>query len=112
MTRWNLPLVTRHRVADAALVTALERDLDRGEAETIALAIQLGADLVLLEEHDGRRAAQRLGLRVTGVVGVLLAAKQGALLPAIGPQLDRLRRAGFHLSDAVCRHALSLVGED
>src|SRR6266536_3132436 len=50
----------------------LAATLDPGEAEAIALALELSADLILLDERDGRRAAERAGLRVTGVVGVLL----------------------------------------
>jgi len=56
--------VEQHAVHDQALVTALRRDLDRGEAESIALALELGADLVLMDEREGRRAAQRLGLQL------------------------------------------------
>jgi predicted nucleic acid-binding protein len=67
--------IERHTAKNQALVTALRRDLDRGEAETIALALELGADLVLLDEREGRHAAQRLELRVAGVVGILLEAK-------------------------------------
>lgn len=47
-------------------VAVLQRDLDRGEAETIALALEMGADLVLLDEREGRHMAQRLGLEVIG----------------------------------------------
>jgi len=52
------------------------RDLDRGEAETLALAVEQGAELVLMDERDGRRFAQRLGLRPLRVVGILLEAKK------------------------------------
>ena len=61
--------IKRSRVRNRSLVVSLQRDLDRGEAETIALALEKKADLVLLDEKEGRRAAVRLGLRVTGVVG-------------------------------------------
>ena len=67
--------VERYTVQNQPLVTTLRRDLDRGEAETITLALELGADLVLLDEREGRHAAQRLELRVAGVVGILLEAK-------------------------------------
>jgi len=53
----------------------LASTLDPGEAEAIALALELSADLILLDERDGRSAAERAGLRVTGVLGVLLRAK-------------------------------------
>lgn len=55
-------------------------DLDRGEAEVIALAQERDADLVIIDERLGRRHARRLGLHVTGVLGVLLKAKQSGYL--------------------------------
>jgi hypothetical protein len=104
--------IERHTVQNQALVTALRRDLDRGEAETIALALELGADLVLLDEREGRHAAQRLELRVAGVVGILLEAKSRSAVDAIRPHLDALRhKAGFYLSEPVYRAALSLADE-
>jgi uncharacterized protein len=104
--------IERHEVKNQALVTALQRDLDRGEAESIALALELGANLVLLDEKEGRRAAKRLGLRVVGVVGVLLEAKAGRAVDALRPHLDALRQtAGFYLSKSLYHHALMLAGE-
>jgi predicted nucleic acid-binding protein len=86
--------------------------LDLGEAETIALALELDADLVLLDEKEGQHAAQRLGLRVLGVVGILLEAKANSNINAVRPLLDALRQtAGFYLSTPVYKHALSLAGE-
>jgi predicted nucleic acid-binding protein len=104
--------IERHAVQNRPLVRALQRDLDRGEAETIALALELEADLVLLDEREGRRAAKRLELRVLGVAGILLEAKAGGEIKAVRPHLDGLRQtAGFYLSDSVYAHALSLAGE-
>jgi uncharacterized protein len=105
--------VRRSRVRNRSLVVSLQRDLDPGEAETIALALEKKADLVLLDEKEGRRAATRLGLRVTGVVGVLLDAKAQSYLRIVQPLLDRLRsEAGFYISDGLYRTALKLAGED
>jgi predicted nucleic acid-binding protein len=104
--------IVRHRVSNQALVTALERDLDRGEAEAIALAVELNADLLLIDEKEGRRAAQRLGLRVTGVIGLLVEAKSQAKISQIRPRLDRLRYdAGFFITDSLYSLALDLAGE-
>jgi predicted nucleic acid-binding protein len=102
----------RHTVQNQALVTALRGDLDRGAAETIALALELGADLTLLDEREGRHAAQRLGLRVVGVVGILLEAKANGKIDAIRPHLRALRQtAGFYLGEPLYQRALSLAGE-
>jgi predicted nucleic acid-binding protein len=104
--------IERHAVQNQALVTALRRDLDRGEAETIALALELGADLVLLDEREGRHAAQRLELRVAGIVGILLEARSRGSVDTIRPHLDALRhKAGFYLAEQVYHSALALAGE-
>jgi len=47
-------------VEDQALVRVLQRDLDRGEAEAIALAVQVKANWTLLDEREGRRVAKSL----------------------------------------------------
>ena len=54
----NASWVERRAVGNQELVVAFERDLDRGEAEAIALAVEMSADLILLDEHEGRRIAQ------------------------------------------------------
>jgi len=74
--------------------------------------LELGAHLVLLDEQEGRHAAQRLELRVAGVVGVLLEAKSQSAVGAIRPHLDALRhKAGFYLAEGVYHSALALAGE-
>lgn len=99
-------------VQNQALVTVLQRDLDLGESESIALALELQADFILLDEREGRRAAQRLGLNIIGVLGVLLEAKKRGYVTAVHPLMDALRQtAGFYLSNAVYRHVLDLAGE-
>ncbi len=102
-----------HAISDKVLADALRLDLDRGEAETIVLALELGADLVLLDELAGRHAAQHLGLKVMGVAGLLLRAKALGSVKAIHPLLDRLReQAGFYLSQPVYERILGLADED
>ena len=49
----------------------LPGSLHRGEKEAIGLARKLAADYVILDDRDGRRVAQDLGLNVTGTLGVL-----------------------------------------
>jgi predicted nucleic acid-binding protein len=104
--------VRRHTVNNVTAVQVLLDDLDRGEAESIVLAIELGADALLLDEADGRHHAQRLGLRVVGVIGTLMAGKRAGLTMLLQPHLDALRSvAGFYISDALYRFALEAAGE-
>ncbi len=104
--------VVRHIAQNQTLVTALMRDLDRGEAESIALALELDAELTLLDEKEGQHAAQRLGLRVIGVAGVLLEAKANGAVDKVRPHLDALRQiAGFYVSEPLYQAVLALAGE-
>jgi predicted nucleic acid-binding protein len=101
-----------HCIHNQLLSNALQRDLDLGESESIVLALELGADLVLLDEKDGRHTAQRFGLKKIGVIGILLEAKKHGLIQAIRPHLDSLRDiAGFYMKDSLYQYALQLANE-
>ena len=94
------------------LAQLLRSELEAGEAEAIALASELKADVVLLDELDARRAASRLGLSVLGTVGVLIWAKRTGKLPTLRQALDDLQNIGkFRLSQALYQKALQEVGE-
>jgi len=104
--------IQRHIVQNQFLVYTLRRDLDREESESIALALELGADMLLLDEREGRHAAQRLGVKVVGVVGVLLEAKSHGVIPSLRPHLDALRQnAGFYLKESLYQSVLVLANE-
>lgn len=104
--------ITKHPVQNTALVIALRSDLDAGESEAIALALELKADLLLMDEREGRHQAQRLGLKVLGVIGILLDAKAHSYIDQIQPELNVLRqKAGFYLSQEVYDSALKLAGD-
>jgi predicted nucleic acid-binding protein len=74
--------------------------LGRGERDTILQAIDLGADLVLIDDREGVEEAMRAGLDVTGTLGVLSRASEKGLidLPAV---LTRLRATNFRASPAL-----------
>jgi uncharacterized protein len=85
--------------------------LDRGETAAILVAESLHADLLLIDERAGRKAAQERGLRVRGTLGVLVQARQANVLPALAPVLDALTGEGFRIAPALVREALAQVGE-
>jgi uncharacterized protein len=99
-------------VQNRSLADALALQLDVGEAEAIALAVEVGAELLLMDERRGRSAAVRLGRRVVGVLGVLVEAKRNGQLPAVRPVLEALTvQAGFRVSGQLRREVLEAVGE-
>jgi hypothetical protein len=85
--------------------------LDQGEAEVLALADERSARLVIMDERKGRRYAKRLGLPLTGTVGVLLTAKVQGLIPALAPLVDQLLAAGLFLTSDLVEKALELALE-
>ena len=96
--------VQRRPAADSGLVALLRRDLGAGESEAIALAREIGADLLLIDERMGRLAAKRLGLKVTGLVGILIEARErGLITNAEEIVTDLHQKAGFWLSDELRR---------
>lgn len=99
-------------VANTALVQALRQDLDAGEAEAIALAVEVDANLLLMDERLGRATAQHFGLRYIGLIGVLMMARQRELITEVKPDLDRLRQvAGFYISESLYRRVLKDADE-
>lgn len=107
------PWFERRQVRDVALVKYFEQYLDAGEAETIALAIELQASLLLLDERRGRMIARQHGLVLTGLLGVLLVAKQRGYLVAIRPVLNDLRSvAGFWIDQELFTQVLETAGEE
>lgn len=85
--------------------------LDRGEAEVLALAEEKRASLVIIDERKGRRYAERLGFAFTGTLGVLLLAKEANLLLSVEEVLEKLERAGLHLSRSLVDRVLEMAGE-
>ena len=74
--------------------------IDIGEQEAISLAVEMQADLILLDDRHGREAAEAQALIVTGTLGVLgEAAKQGLI--DLEEALERLRQTNFRTSPKV-----------
>lgn len=93
----NAQWIILHRVRNIDLVDFLKISLDAGEAETIALAKEVGAGLVLLDDNDGRNIAESVGINFTGTIGIMLRYYHGK--PAdFKVALDELMAQGFRLS--------------
>ncbi len=99
-------------IADRALVQLLRRDLDDGEAEAIALAVEQTPDVILLDESEARTVAKTFGLCKTGTIGVLVRAKQRGMITSLRDELERLQTdASFWISEQLHRQVLDAVDE-
>ncbi len=93
--------------SNMALVRLLEQELHAGEAESIALALEIRPDVLLLDETEARRVAGLYGLPVTGIIGLLIQVKHEGLISSLEEEMDRLREQGnFWIQDALYRRVL------
>lgn len=98
--------------SNGALVAELRMSLDPGEAEAIALAMEVHASAILIDERAGRQAALRKGLTPIGVLGLLARAKHDRLVAAVAPLITRLEKElSFRVSASLREAVLRAAGE-
>lgn len=112
-TLQRLDWIERRKLADIRLFKRLRDELDRGESEAIALAVELEADLLLIDESLGREVAKSLGLKITGILGVLIRAKDAGYITEVRPLVNKLiDEADFWVGANTISTALHLAGEE
>ncbi len=85
---------------------------DRGEAATIALALEKSASLVLMDEVKGRRVARDVyGLAVIGTGRLLVEAKRASLISRVRPLIEQMRTNGYWMSNGIVGEILRQAGE-
>lgn len=99
------------QVAGAMDPRIATKSIGAGEMEALALALEMGADLAVLDEKAGRSLAQSLGIHVTGTLGILVFAKQQGMLTAVRPLVELLKASDFFISSPLFDHILLIAGE-
>ncbi len=99
-------------IKNTHLAQSLSLDLHKGESEAITLAMDLGMEMIVVDERIGRERAKALGLKTIGILGVLLSAKKQGKITSIGAAMISLRREiGFFISDNLYQKILRQAGE-
>jgi len=93
--------IVSRSATDRKLVAVLETTLDPGESEAIALAKEMHADFLLLDEALGRAAAEHVGVKTTGLLGVLLEAKRRGALADAYELASAMKAQGWWVSEAL-----------
>jgi predicted nucleic acid-binding protein len=92
---------------------SLPQELDRGEKDSISLALMQPKDSVisLIDERLGRAVALEVGLRIIGTAGLIGAAKKRGLIRSARPAFAKLHASDFRISADVINAVLKAVGE-
>lgn len=99
-------------VQNKPLAQAFALELDKGESEAIALAVDLGIQMIVMDESMGRERARAMGLQTVGVLGILLNAKKHNQIGSVKEAMESLRQEiGFFISDNLFEQIVNAAGE-
>ena len=103
--------INARRVKNNTQVSFLLGSLEKGEAEALALARELEADLILLDEEKARKGAVIAGFEIMGLLGLFMLAKNLGLIDEVRPLVDKLRMKKFRVSDRIVSETLKNAAE-
>lgn len=85
--------------------------LHDGEVEVMILSLEIGADVVIIDDANAKKHAKYLGLPVTGTLGILIKAKQEGYVYELKPILRQMVENGIYISPKLIEMCLKQVGE-
>jgi predicted nucleic acid-binding protein len=98
-------------VQNQPAVDILAQELDRGEAEVLALALERSADWVIMDDSLARTAASLLQIRCMGTIGILITCKARGFITTVKEPLDAMMAAGLWISPSLYEQTLHKIGE-
>ncbi len=89
----------------------IEKKLDKGEASSIALALEIPNSILIIDEVKGRNIAKNLNIEIVGTIGIIiLAGKKGVVNDVISVVL-KLVNNGFRLSNKIVDRIIEIYGK-
>ncbi len=106
----NNPWIKVVKATNRKSVQILNLMVDEGEAEAIALAMELNS-MILMDDRKGRNCAKNIKLKVRGTLGLFLEAKKKGIVKSVTECIDKLKEAGYYLDDDLIEAVLTKSGE-
>ena len=107
----NISWISVATPTNQQFVNELTEEIDLGEAEAIALSIEQHAAYLIIDKYVGRRIADEYGVRIVGLLGILIQAKQQGIIMAVKPHIEALRKLGFRLNQTLVTSVLKQLDE-
>ncbi|MFQ5674312.1 MAG: DUF3368 domain-containing protein [bacterium] len=99
------------KIKNNAVVASLRTQIDAGESEAIALAMEVKECILILDDKKARRIAKQLELKVIGTIGLILRAKKSGVVSEVKPLLNELQTEGFRIRNPLYQKAVRLAKE-
>jgi len=104
---WIIVLQVKDRIKQ----TEIESKLDKGEASSIALALEIPNSILIIDEVKGRNIAKNLNIEIIGTIGILLLASNKGLITDLISVVLKLVNNGFRLSNTIIDRIKEKYGE-
>ena len=98
-------------VQHRSTVDVLAQDLDQGEAEVLALALEHAADQVIMDDALARTAATLLHIPCIGTLGILITCKTRRLITTVKEPLEAMMAVGLWIAPTLYEQVLRKIGE-
>jgi len=104
---WIIVMQVRDKLKQADI----EKRLDKGEASSIALALEIPNSVLIIDEIKGRNIAKSVNIEIIGTIGILLLASNKGLINDVISVILKLTRNGFRLSDKLVDKIIEKYGK-
>lgn len=103
--------INKVNVLDHESVINLTNNLGVGESEAIALAKEIKADLIILDDDKARKMAISKGLKATGFLALLIQAKEKGFIKEVKPIMNKLKQQEFFIGKDLHVDVIQKAGE-
>jgi predicted nucleic acid-binding protein len=75
-----------------------EIQVDKGESSALALALEIGKSLLIIDDYKARKLAKTLNIDYIGTIGIIILAKHKGIISSIKPILEKIKETNFRIS--------------